>query len=146
MLARSATYADVGLRSYRSALADIHPYGIFKQVINTLRRRGGNLVAAKHSYNSRHPASRQRRARGCNVHFVERHNACRVGNACLCDVRAHAYSVSLGVGQRGNAQRPDNHFTAKTREKCISLTAEVLELEALALVENCFVHIVNLND
>ena len=60
MLACAAPDAYVCLRSYCSALADIHSCGVFQQVVYTLCRRGGNLLASQHSYNSRCAAGGQR--------------------------------------------------------------------------------------
>ena len=144
VLARTSPDAYVRLCPYGTALADVHAHGILQQVIHTLRRRGGNLVASKHSYNPRHAASCQRCPRGRHVHFAQHDGAHRVCRPRAVKVCAHAHAVCLGVSQGGNAQRPYKHLAAKAREQGVTLAAEMLELEALALVENCFVHKINL--
>ena len=127
VLARALADADVGLRTHRSALAYVHAYGVFEQVVDTLCWRGGNVLAAQHSYNSRRPAGGQRRARGGDVHFVEHDGARGVGHAQSVEVSANTDAVGLGVSQRSHAERPYEHLAAETREKGVPAAAEVLE-------------------
>ena len=127
VLARAPADADVGLRTHRSALAYVHAYGVFEQVVDTLCWRGGNVLAAQHSYNSRRPAGSQRRARGGDVHFVEKDGARGVGHAQSVEVSAHTDTVGLGVSQRSHAERPYKHLAAETREKGVPAAAEMLE-------------------
>ncbi len=45
LLTRTASDTDIRLCTNRSSLTDIHAYGVFQQIINTLYWRRLNLVA-----------------------------------------------------------------------------------------------------
>ena len=44
------------------------------------------------------------------------------------------------MAQSSNAERTHKNLSSQNREKCVALVGEAVELQAVALVENCFVH------
>ena len=140
VLAGASAYADVGLCPDRASLPDIHACSILEQVVNTLHRGSGNLVAPEYVYNSRRMASCQRRARSRNVHLVEHHGLTGRLHSAVHLLYPGAYAVGLGIGKSGNTKRADKHLSAQARKERIALVAETRELKAFTLVENCFVH------
>ena len=142
LLVISTPNTHICLSSYRASLPYINAGNILQQIINTLYRRLGNILTAQYSYHSRLLAFSQWRTRCRHADFIELKCSStieRVGGN-LADLCRNA--VSLGICQGSNTQSAHNHLSSQNGEQRVALVREMLELQACALVENCFVHII----